>query len=291
MRTGRAFAANRLLKRNFFVLVWKRSKFPKAIPRVMVRHVNSPAARFLHRKALARWSALAERADRLDLGTLKALQGQARRLRSELDRFLFVAEDRLTLPYLGSSSFHKPLHTDWSWRPQLWRGAIHPPGRAAAPSQAMFGSEVKLFHDCRISEITVRQVRNTRERDLAPYGLRMDVFRFDGSFLSLVLDLPKEAVQGLKRRHLIRMNTVVEMEKPLEIFARLNVRHGPNTEQIVRELPLGEDEVMVEFDLAYTRMNEKRVEAAWIDLIFEGPEMNQVILRDVNFSRRPRAEL
>ena len=56
-----------------------------------------------------------------------------------------------------------------------------------------FGDEVTVFHDCRISELTVRQVRNTREADLAPYGLRMDVFNFDGSFLSLVIDLPDGA--------------------------------------------------------------------------------------------------
>jgi hypothetical protein len=54
---------------------------------------------------------------------------------------------------------------------------------------------------------------------------------------------------------------------------------------------LNEEEVMVEFDLAYSKMNEKRVEKLWVDLIFEGPEMNQIILRDVTFSRRPRAEL
>ena len=83
----------------------------------------------------------------------------------------------------------------------------------------------------------------------------------------------------------------VENEKPLEIFARLNIKHGPNVEQIVRELPLGEDEVMVEFDLAYTKMNEKRIERMWIDLIFEGPEMNQVVLRDLTFGRLPRADL
>jgi hypothetical protein len=93
------------------------------------------------------------------------------------------------------------------------------------------------------------------------------------------------------RCHLLRMEVIVEVEKPLEIFARLNVRHGPNTEQIVRELPLSDDKIMVEFDLAYTKLNEKRVEAMWIDLIFEGPEMNQVTLRDLTFSRNPRAEL
>jgi hypothetical protein len=93
------------------------------------------------------------------------------------------------------------------------------------------------------------------------------------------------------RRHLLCMEVIVEVEKHLEIFARLNVRHGANTEQIVRELPLSDDKIMVEFDLAYTKLNEKRVEAMWIDLIFEGPEMNQVTLRDLTFSRNPRAEL
>ena len=155
----------------------------------------------------------------------------------------------------------------------------------------MLGDEVTLFHDCERSELSLRQLRNKRESDLAPFGLRMDVFRFDGSFLSLVVDLPYASVDGLRRKHLLRLDVIVEMESPLEIFARLNIKHGPNTEQIVRELPLNEEEIMVEFDLAYTNLNEKRVEKAWVDLIFEGPEMNQVILRDLTFCRYPRAEL
>ena len=116
------------------------------------------------------------------------------------------------------------------------------------------------------------------------------MFAFDGSFLSLVLDMPHAAVDGLRKTHLIRMSTIVEMERPLEIFARLNIKHGPNTEQIVRELPLHDDEIMVEFDLAYSNLNEKRIERAWVDLIFENPQMSQVILRDLTFSRRMRAE-
>ncbi|MCP5037157.1 MAG: hypothetical protein GY945_06100, partial [Rhodobacteraceae bacterium] len=217
--------------------------------------------RFVDRTALRRWHRIADNTSGVDISRLKRIRGRARRLRGQIDRFLFAADERLTLPLIGSNAFQKPLHSDWWYRPQLWRGPIQPPGLAAAESKSQFGDEVTLFHDCRISELTVRQLRNTREQDLAPFGVRMDVFKFDGSFLSLVVDLPEAAVQGLQRRHLIRMNTVVEMEKPLEIFARLNVRHGPNTEQIVRELPLHEDEVMVEFDLAYTKMNEKRVEA------------------------------
>jgi hypothetical protein len=257
----------------------------------MAKGIDTFLSRFLQGRALRRWERAAERAPRLDLATLRALRTPARLLRRQLDRFLFIAEGRLTLPLIGSNAFPKPLHSDWAYRPELWRGPIQPLGVAAAETRTKFGDEVTLFHDCRISELTARQLRNTREADLAPFGLRMDVFRFDGSFLSLVIDLPHGAVAGLERRHLLRMTAAVEMEKPLEIFVRLNIQHGPNTEQMVRELPLFEEEVMVEFDLAYTRMNEKRVERAWIDLIFEGPEMNQVILRDVYFSRRPRAEM
>ena len=138
---------------------------------------------------------------------------------------------------------------------------------------------------------SLTRLRNRRETDLAPFGLRMDVFRFDGSFLSLVVDLPHSGAEGLQKRHILQLDTIVELEKPIEIFVRLNIRHGPNTEQIVRELPDGAGDRRVEFDLAYTRLNEKRVEKMWIDLIFEDPEMNQIILRDLTLTRRPRAEL
>jgi hypothetical protein len=39
------------------------------------------------------------------------------------------------------------------------------------------------------------------------------------------------------------------------VFARLNIKDGPNTEQLVLELPLGQEDVMVEFDLGYSDIN------------------------------------
>ncbi len=244
-----------------------------------------------HRRILKRWGRVSRDAEKYDLEDLRSLRTQARQIRRRLDRVIYVAEGRLALPAVGSNAIMKPLHTDWTYRPELWRGPISPLGMSSVESKTEYGAEVKLFHDCRFNELTLRQVRNNRESDLAPFGLRMDVFRFDGSFLSLVIELPESAVKGLTRRHLVRLNTVVDVERPVEIFARLNVKHGPNVEQIVRELPLGEDDVTVEFDLAYTKMNERRVERMWLDLIFEGAEMNQVTLRDVSLSRRPRAEI
>ena len=244
-----------------------------------------------HRRSLRRWAQAGAAVDGVDLSTLRRWRSRARALRRNLDVVIHEADHRLALPVMGSNVVRKPMGSDWWWRPMLWKGPLPKPGMASVPGKALICDGTTIFHDCRRTELTVRQIRNTREADIAPFGFRMDVFRFDGSFLSLVIDLPDEAALGLKLKHLVRLDVIVEMEKPLEIFARLNIKHGPNVEQIVRELPLHEPEVMVEFDLAYSKMNEKRVEKLWIDLIFEGPEMNQVILRDVTLSRRPRAEL
>lgn len=244
-----------------------------------------------HRHNLRRWRRIARNAPDMGLSELRRARARARKLMYSLNEVMSIADNRLALPMIGSNAFSRPHGTDWAWRPELWRAALPVPGMASVASKSMLGREATLFHDCARSELSLRQLRNSREADLAPYGLRMDVFAFDGSFLSLVLDFPQQAVDGLTRQHLIRMDTIIELEKPLEIFARLNIRHGPNTEQIVRELPLDAEDITVEFDLAYSNLNEKRVERAWIDLIFENPQMSQLVLRDVTFSRRRRADL
>lgn len=245
----------------------------------------------IYRRAITRWALSAREASTAKLSVLRRQRVRARLLRAHLDRLIHVADERLALPVIGSNSFPKPHNADWAWRPELWRGPVAQRGISSVANKSMLGDEVTLFHDCADSELTLRQLRNQREEDLAPFGLRLDVFNFDGSFLSLVLDLPPEAASGLKRTHILRVNSILELEKPLEVFIRLNIRHGPNTEQIVREMPLNSDDKSVEFDLAYKDLNEKRIDKVWIDVIFENPQMNQVTLRDLTFSRRPRAQL
>ena len=244
----------------------------------------------LNRRVLRKWRDAAVSAADAPLSALRAQRQTARELKRHLDQFAFVADGRLALPLMGAQAMQVPLDSDWSWRPEIWRGPQARSGIAAVQNKTRFGNEATIFHDCVTSELAVRQLRNQRATDLSPYGLRLDVFHFDGSFLSVVIDLPKASVDGLRRRHIIRMDAQVEMEKPLEIFARLNIKHGPNTDQIVRELPLNGSDIFVEFDLAYTKMNEKRVERMWVDLIFEDPQMNEIVVRDLTFSRQPRAE-
>ena len=252
--------------------------------------MTGPLAGLIEKRTVRRWRKAARRADSVDLAELKSLRHRARALSRHVDQVLHVSEGRLALPLAGHTAIRRPMHSDWAWRPELWSGPVKPNGLASVASKTSVGREAKVFHDCALSELSIRQIRNTRAEDIAAYGVRMDVFRFDGSFLSLVIDVPDGGINNLSRRHVIRLEIRVETEKPLEIFGRLNVRHGPNVEQLVREFSGSDGEVSVEFDLSATRMNEDRVERAWLDLIFEGPEMNEIVLRDVTLSRRPRAE-
>jgi hypothetical protein len=247
--------------------------------------------RMNQRLSLMRWRREAEGAPDQPLSHLRRSMAQAWALRRQLDAVIHQAEYRLALPNIGTHIIRRSHGTDWAWRHDLWRGQIAKTGIAATPSRSEICSGATLYHDCKRSELTVRQIRNTREADIAPFGFRLDVFRFTGSFLSLAVDLPASAAEGLKQKHIFRVDVIAEMEKPLEMFARLNIKHGPNVESIVREIPLTEKDVMAEFDLGYSKINEKRIEKIWLDLIFEGPEMNQLILRDVTVTRRPRAEL
>ena len=253
--------------------------------------LRAELGRVADRRAIRRWARAAAKAGDMALHDLQPLRGRASALRDRLDHLIRVADQRFAMPHPGAGSVERPLHSDWAWRPPLWSEPVSPPGFSAVEAGVRVAPETSLFHDCARSEITFRQVRRSEPSATAPFGARMDVFAFDGSFLSLALDLPPEGVIGLERRHLIRLTLRIALERPLEIFARLNIRHGPNTEQVVREFPMDGEEMMVEFDLAYTELNEKRIERAWLDLIFEGPEMNQIVIRDLTLARRPRAEL
>lgn len=253
--------------------------------------ITSLSDRVTDRRALRRWVRAADGVGDVEKSKLRQLRQQARQLRQQLDQVLFTADSRLSLPLLGSNTLQRPHHSDWIHRPRVWRGPLEPAGVASVRSGAVFGDELKLFHDCPLSEIAVRQVRNTRESDLAPFGLTFEVFGFHGSFLSLVIDIPEDAVEGLHRNHIVRLSVTSEAEQPIDVFARLNIQYGPNHEQLPNKQTLGLGANAFEFDLAYSNMHEKRVQKIWVDLVFGNPQMNQVTLRDLTLCRYPRAEI
>lgn len=245
----------------------------------------------LFRRALKRWTTSARDASTAKLNALRRQRVQARLLRAQLDRLIQIADARLAAPVTGTAAIPQPPNSDWTWRPQMWSAPLPVRGMASVENKTRVGQEITLFHDCPQSEIALRQISNLHDQAMAAWGIRLDVFEFGGSFLSCVLDLPQEALTGLNRNHILRVSTVLDMERPVQAFARLNIRHGPNTEQIVHEFPVDAKEAGIEFDLAYANVKEARLERAWVDLIFDSPRMNRITLQDLTFSRRPRAQL
>ncbi|MTI00823.1 DUF6478 family protein [Roseibium sp. RKSG952] len=246
---------------------------------------------YVSRKVLGRWRKAAQSAPFTALHLLRRQRDEARQFRLHLERLIQVADGRLTRPLIGSTSFPKPLGTDWAWRPDLWRGPLAKHGHASLSRKTSMDKQVTLFHDCDLGEIAIRQTRNTADKDLAPFSLALEIFEFTGSFLSLSIELPAEATFGLTRQHLIRASAQIECERPTGMFARLNIQHGPNTEQVLRELSYSDSSMSVDFDLAHLHLNERRVEKIWLDLIINDPRMNRIVLRDLTLCRHHRADL
>ncbi|MGR3467617.1 MAG: DUF6478 family protein [Shimia sp.] len=245
--------------------------------------------RLLHSRALSRWRKAADTAKGLPPGKLARLAQQARAARAPLDAVLWTAEDRLSR--VPGDNLHAPRNADWAWRPEAWRAALAEPALIDAPTHTMLGEQVTLFHDAAEPDLALRQTPNRGAGATAPYGLTLETFAFPGSFLSLAIALPEDMLRRTSRANLIRLTTDIATERGGDAYARLNVRHGPNTEQVLQKLPSGEGLRWVEFDLAYTEMDERRLERLWVDLIFEAPEMNRIALRDLTLARLPRAEL
>ena len=245
--------------------------------------------RLVDRGALQRWARLADRAEGMDRTDLRGARGRAMALRRHLDQVIRVADVRLSRPQDGPVAVSRGPGVDWAWRPAPWCEPVEGVARVAVASGTAFGAGMTVHHDCQRSEVTIRQVRHPEPAARSTFGVDLDVLGFDGTYLSLAIELPPEAAAGLRRHHLVGLRVAVTAEAPVSILARLNVRHGPNLVQVVRDLGAPGPEVAVEFDLAFSDLNETRVERSWIDLILAAPAMNRLALRDVTMFRRPRA--
>ena len=221
---------------------------------------------------------------------LATMHGEMLALRDQLDRMAGTAQTELLTRVIGSDGIQRPDQCDWAERPAPWRQRLHPKGHVGFASPLSIGGGVTLFHDAMHADICLRQDPVPAGVAGPLFGLVFEVYRFDGSFLSLVQDLPAAALNGLTLNHLFGVQLRISREQPLEVYARLNVQHGPNLEQIVRQFSFEDEHGMAEFDLAYTNINEKRLEKAWLDLILEGPEMNRIAIWDMTLVRTPRAD-
>ena len=245
--------------------------------------------KLLQDRAVKRGAGATQQHEHAERASLKAQRARAQELRAQaIDgtqnenapsrdaRFAAIPQDK------------NPL---WVWRPQIWDKPLAQTGFSNVQSGTRIGEKTAVFHDSDHSDILLRQIKSNQENQPAPFSAKIEISAFNGSFLSLVLDLPDHALDGLKIRHIIRMSTDIETEYQVKIFARLNIEHGPNIEHIVQELPQADGGRAAEFDLAYTDANENRIKKIWLDLIFENPDVNCLMVNDLTMCRYARAEL
>jgi hypothetical protein len=241
-------------------------------------------------QSLKRWRR-ALRAGGLSAAELRAMLFEMRSLRNKLDTLTAEAQTALMRRGADAALSINDIQCDWSGRPGAWREAMRPRGIVDLPSPSTLSGGVTVYHDAARYDLSLRQEMAPESYGDARYGLVLEVYRFDGSFVSFVHDLPEEAIAGLTLNHFLAVDIKAEREQPIEVYARLNVQHGPNVEQMVRQVDFHGQDGRAEFDLAYTRINERRIEKAWLDLILEGPEMTRIALWDVVVMRAPRADV
>ena len=257
----------------------------------MRRITTGLLSKYVQKRSLRRWERLARYARTTSLENLAPIREASRAIGNRAAIVNHITSARLMRPVLNSNAMDLPPSTDWSYRPELWAGPLSPSGYAPAKSETKIGGEVTIYHDCKLQMLSIRQIRNNHPNDLAPFGLTMDVFNFEGSFLSLVIKSSDDIVNELTKKHVLRLALRAESERPIEISARLNLKHGPNTEQVSKEITTSEQAEIVEFDLAYVPFSENRAEHIWFDLFFDSPSMNQINLRDLTLSRHIRSNI
>lgn len=238
-----------------------------------------------------KWEKVLQSPQEIPTPELTGLGAEMRAWRHKIDRMGAAVETEMLSRVTAVDGIDRPDQCDWAERSGPWHHAVRPRAHVNLASPTEIGSGVKLFHDANYADMSLRQDRVPSHVTGSTYGLVMEIYRFDGSFVSLVQDLPDAALKGLTLNHFIAVHLNIECEQEIEVYSRLNVQHGPNMEQIVRQVAIDGNRGVAEFDLAYAKINEKRLEKAWIDLIFESPEMNRVALWDMVMVRAPRADI
>ncbi|WP_297619278.1 DUF6478 family protein [uncultured Roseicyclus sp.] len=240
---------------------------------------------------LKRWERDLQAPGRLPARDLRGIHQRLRSLRGDVDRLVASAETELFSRIDDLDGIILPDPCDWAERAWPWRTRLPQRGHGNFASPLTLGAGLSLFHDAAQAEVFLRQDPGRTGRTGAAFGLILEVYRFDGSFLSLVHDLPAAALSGVSLGHFFAVQLRMEQERPIPVYARLNIQHGPNCEQIVREIAMSGDQGLAEFDLAFTKIRERRVTKAWLDLILEGPAMNRIAIRDLVVLRAPRADV
>jgi len=190
---------------------------------------------------------------------------------------------------VAAPSLPRPLHCDWAWRPAVLRAPLSPEAAGEVASGTVLAPGETLHHD----RAWAGYAQGPGAAGGAPRTLTLRAGPGEG-FVALAIDLPAEAARGLAPRHLLGLRLGLAAPVGGDVYLRLNLRHGPNLAQLLREVPVAAQRPegrLIEFDLAYETINLRRVGHVWWDVIFSGAGLCEAVLTEATFTRRPRADM
>ena len=240
-------------------------------------------------RRMSRWldrlGAGAEEADPLDLRvqrqTLRRLLRQGQDVLERLDDEALEAQQNVVVR-AGS---------DWVWRPRLWMAPLNASDSVLSGGVLRLGNDLAVFTDAGNNQVAARQTRNLSGGDATLFGLKVEVFGFSGSYVSVVLDLPPSVARGLTPKHILSAAFTMSAEADVQCFAVLNLESGPNKERLVEGFRPSERQLEIGFDLGKTNFDPNRLDRLWLEVIFEPQGMNCVWLRDMSLHRSLRREI
>lgn len=226
------------------------------------------------------WSTALSTIDDMPRPRLRKLSAEARRLVKLLNRFDRRAQDRLaptqSAPLIPGAA--------WAQRVDLFAEPISPQGHAPLTNNTQISEMVTAFTDDPVANVGFRQTPNTN----GGHSAILDIHHLSGSYLSLAIGLGAQVAKTIGKDSLVRIRLECHSEQNIETLLRLNLRSGPNTEQVIRHFTPGQD---IEFDLFYVEFEPERMNDAWIDLMFPPHGMNRIELSDMIISKHPRADI
>ncbi|MXU64753.1 DUF6478 family protein [Oceanomicrobium pacificus] len=176
----------------------------------------------------------------------------------------------------------------WGWRPDLWAAARKPAAQDGfQPWQALSG-DVTLHSD------DPRLTASLSQRPAQSGAFGIDLHLTDpgaARYLSLSSALPLADAARITRHDILSIDVDLGTVPDAPVFLRLNLGWGPNVGEQTQAWPAGAPDARFAFDLFYMAFDNRVLDKAWIDLIFEAPLADHLAVEDIALQRHPRATL
>lgn len=144
-----------------------------------------------------------------------------------------------------------------------WRIDNPKPGSAIA-------DDIRLYHDADARNVAIARIDD---------GLRLTVYQFRGSYLSLAVGVPGHVRARLRTGWRLIVGLTAEATRPITTFVRLNMGHRQGNGVLHEVLVVAAGARTAAFEPV---ASQPEWSSAWLDIIFSHPRMTEIDLCGLN---------